>query len=123
MNSITPATICARCHKLLRDHPPHKNGKPARWECGHEIDGNNRGNLRLEASTCNRIAGGKVGYSRGIARHRASGVAARRTAGPHYPGHYNLTDPTSIGAPPCVPMEGQLCENCRAYAASSSRHK
>jgi len=123
MDSIHPGTRCGRCGKLFHQHPPHKNGTPGRWEVGHVIDGNNLGPLRIEHSTCNRIAGGQLGYSRGIARHRATTGATPRTAGPHFPGHYNLADPTSIGAPPCVAMEGRLCRTCSEYLVNNPKHK
>lgn len=56
-----PSTPCGRCGLTLSEHPPHHNGKPARWQAGHVNDGEAGGRLRPEASTCNLSAGGVLG--------------------------------------------------------------
>jgi hypothetical protein len=111
MASVTPRTRCGRCGKLPSEHPRHKNGKPGRWHTGHVLDGDNRGPLRLEWSTCNLSAGGKLGAAR----------RAERRIEPHHPMHYNLEDPQSIGAPPCVAVLGELCRTCMAFHSQSKR--
>jgi hypothetical protein len=115
-DSITAHTRCARCGKLASRHPTHhKSGRPAGWETGHVIDGDNRGPLALEWSTCNRRAGGALGYERGIGRARANGGPPPGwTPGPHLAQHYS-DDPTSPGVAPCLAHSGQLCATCRAY--------
>jgi hypothetical protein len=52
-----PATICWRCGRTLNQHPPHRNGKPARWTAGHTRDEDPTAPLAPEASTCNYTAG------------------------------------------------------------------
>lgn len=59
--NATPFTRCWRCGKLLGEHEPHKNGRPATWHAGHLIDGDANSPLALEGSTCNLRAGGKFG--------------------------------------------------------------
>jgi hypothetical protein len=117
MASVTPATKCIRCGKLAAQHPQfHKTGKPASWHAGHMVDGDNRGPLALEWSTCNLRAGGKLGYSRGIGKARSNGgPPADWTPGPHWPGHFDLDNLTSIGAPPCAQHTGRLCPTCAAW--------
>jgi hypothetical protein len=120
MATIGPGTRCGRCGKLFHQHPPHKNGKPGRWEVGHVLDAvthGNRGPLRIEHSVCNRRAGGAVGYARGIGRARANGASRPGPIGPHHPMHFNLTDPASPGAPPCVRHAGALCDVCAGWRA------
>jgi len=56
-----PSTRCWRCKLTLAEHPPHRDGKPARWTAGHVIDGQPGGPLLPEASTCNYSAGGTLG--------------------------------------------------------------
>lgn len=56
-----PHTRCWRCGLTLTEHPPHRNGKPARWTAGHIVDGQIGGELRPEASTCNYSAGATAG--------------------------------------------------------------
>lgn len=116
MKSITEHTRCWRCGKLAHQHPQtHKSGRRATWQCGHTVDGDNRAPLALEWSTCNVAAGASLGHRRAFGRFREA--AEPRTAGPHYPGHYNLDDPQSVGAPPCVRIEGALCDVCRDWRA------
>ena len=59
-----PTTTCWRCGRTLAQHPPHKNGKPARWTAGHLIDGDPTSPLAPEASTCNYSAGATTGNAR-----------------------------------------------------------
>ena len=59
-----PDTICWRCHRTLTQHEPHRNGTPATWTAGHLIDGQVNGELRAEASTCNKSAGATHGNQR-----------------------------------------------------------
>lgn len=59
--TVTPDTRCRRCGKTIDQHTPHPNGRPATWDAGHTVDGNPRSPLALEASTCNRSAGGRLG--------------------------------------------------------------
>jgi hypothetical protein len=109
MASVTPRTRCGRCGKVASEHPQrHKTGKRAGWHTGHVLDGDNRGPLRLEWSTCNLSAGGKLGAAR----------RAERRIEPHHPMHYNLEDPQSIGAPPCVAVLGSLCATCAGWHAN-----
>ena len=63
-----PTTTCWRCERTLAEHPPHKDGKPARWTAGHVIDSDPTSPLLPEASTCNYAAGATTGNTR-----RASG--------------------------------------------------
>jgi hypothetical protein len=112
MSSITTATRCGRCGKLFGEHPRHSDGSVGRWEVGHVLDAVTHGNagpLRIEHSVCNRAAGGRVGYARGIGRARETQA---RQAEPHHPMHYNLTDLHSVGAPPCTRLTGALCQTC-----------
>lgn len=125
MESITPATRCMRCGKLASQHPQrHKSGKPAGWQCGHTVDGDNRAPLALEWSTCNLSAGGRLGYARGLGRTRAAASPndwpAAKAVEAHYPGHYDLSDPASVGAPPCVRYAGSLCPTCVEWRARNS---
>lgn len=117
MASVTPATRCARCGRLAHEHPLHANGKVGRWDCGHQLDGRNDAPLALEWSTCNRSAGGRLGNARRWGR--AGGTPHPRPVGPHYPGHYNLSDSRSVGAPPCVQRDGELCPTCAAWRAKN----
>jgi hypothetical protein len=121
MESIGPNTRCGRCGKLFHQHPPHGNGKPGRWEVGHALDAVTHGNLgplRIEHSVCNRRAGGQLGYRRGIGRQRANASTGARYVGPHHPMHYAL-DPHAPTAPPCVRVNGKLCETCAEWRARS----
>lgn len=59
-----PSTRCWRCGLTLREHAPHKNGKPPTWDAGHVNDGQAGGVLAAEASTCNRQAGATEGHRR-----------------------------------------------------------
>lgn len=59
-----PTTRCWRCQRTLTEHPPHRNGKPARWTAGHLVDGQVDGLLLPEASTCNYSEGGRLGNAR-----------------------------------------------------------
>jgi hypothetical protein len=120
MASITPATRCGRCGKLADQHPRHANGKPGRWECGHVIDGDNRGPLQLEHSTCNRAAGGRLGNAR---RWQHGSTQQPRPIGPHHPMHYDLHNPASPGAPPCVRHAGALCQTCAEWRAKNTTPK
>jgi hypothetical protein len=117
MASITPATKCWRCGRTASEHPLHASGRPGHWQAGHTVDGRNDAPLAAEFSTCNAVAGGKLGYQRGIGRE----LAARRVrqVDPHLPGHYNLSDATSPGMPPCVRHGGGLCESCAAWRAQN----
>jgi hypothetical protein len=119
--SAHAGTKCIRCGKLAAQHPQfHKTGKRASWHTGHLIDGDNRGPLALEWSTCNLAAGGRLGYKRGIGRARANGgPPAGWTPGPHWPGHFNLDDLTSVGAPPCAQHSGKLCPTCADWRAKN----
>jgi hypothetical protein len=110
MESVTPATRCWRCGKLAREHPQrHKSGKPATWHAGHLADGNNRGPLALEWSTCNISAGAALGAQR---RH------ARRVA-PHNPMHHDLANRAAATAAPCLTATGVLCANCTAWRTAN----
>lgn len=55
--NANPRTRCWRCGKTLAEHEPHRNGKRPRWEAGHTTDGKVGGELKPEASTCNKRAG------------------------------------------------------------------
>jgi len=137
MAGITEHTRCWRCGKLASQHPQrHASGRPARWEVGHTVDGDNRAPIAAEWSTCNRAAGAALGHARAFGQYRpgtpsppgppdrsATPGTGPRKAENHYPGHYNLEDPTSIGAPPCVTVEGQLCATCAAFLANNPRHR
>lgn len=59
-----PLTRCWRCGRTLAEHPPHRNGAPARWMAGHIVDGLIGGPLAPEASTCNLSAGATAGNQR-----------------------------------------------------------
>ena len=59
--NANPHTRCWRCGRTLAEHPPHRNGRPARWQAGHVVDGQVGGQLRPEASTCNTSAGASHG--------------------------------------------------------------
>ena len=59
--NVDPTTRCWRCGRTLAQHPPHRNGKPARWTAGHVHDGQIGGPLEPEASTCNYSAGATMG--------------------------------------------------------------
>ncbi len=67
-----PLTKCWRCGLTIDEHQPHRNGKPARWQAGHLIDGDPASPLAPEASTCNGSAGGTLGNTR-----KASGYSWR----------------------------------------------
>lgn len=56
-----PLTRCWRCGRLLPEHQPHRNGKPARWTAGHLRDSDPTSPLLPEASTCNLKAGATYG--------------------------------------------------------------
>ena len=114
LESAGPASRCWRCGKLASEHPRHRNGRRGHWQAGHVVDGDNRGPLRLEWSTCNTSAGGRLGNARRWGRG-----AGPREAGPHFPSHYNLTDASSVGAPPCVRATGSLCSTCAEWRARS----
>lgn len=62
--AANPGTLCWRCGKTLAQHPPHKNGKPARWQAGHVNQGEIGGLLLPEASTCNTGHGARLGAAR-----------------------------------------------------------
>lgn len=62
--NANPDTKCWRCGRTLAQHPPHKNGKPAKWTAGHRVDGQVGGPLAPEASTCNYSAGATTGNQR-----------------------------------------------------------
>lgn len=68
--NANPDTLCWRCRRTLADHPPHTNGKPARWTAGHVIDSDPTSPLAPEASTCNFSAGAATGN-----RRRSSGYS------------------------------------------------
>jgi hypothetical protein len=122
MASITPATRCGRCGKLFGEHPRHADGKLGRWECGHVIDGDNRGPLRIEHSLCNRKAGGALGYARSIGRDRGARTEPR-PVGPHHPSHYDLDNPRALTAAPCLAYTGALCQTCAEWRARNSKPK
>lgn len=65
-----PLTACWRCGLTLRQHRPHKNGKPPRWTAGHVRDGDPSSPLLPEASTCNFRAGAIAGNRRRGSRPR-----------------------------------------------------
>jgi hypothetical protein len=114
LESATPATKCIRCGKVASQHPQfHKSGKPASWHAGHMVDGDNRAPLALEWSTCNLSAGGRLGNQRRWGGN--GGTPGPRPVGPHHPMHYNLDDPESVGAPPCVKYAGKLCPTCASW--------
>jgi hypothetical protein len=117
--TVTPATRCARCGRRADQHPLHKNGRPGWWEAGHTIPGNNAAPLVLEFSVCNRSAGGRLGGERRWSGN--GGKPGPRPIGPHWPGHYDLTDPQAVGAPPCVVYGGGLCETCSSWRANQRR--
>jgi len=76
--NANPATRCWACGKTLAEHEPHSDGKPAKWQAGHTVDGsknppvwiNDRKPppagpwLTAEASTCNLSRGSKKGAAR-----------------------------------------------------------
>lgn len=64
MANANPDTRCWRCGLTLAQHPPHKNGTPAKWTAGHVVDGQVGGPLAPEASTCNYSAGATAGNQR-----------------------------------------------------------
>lgn len=72
--NANPDTRCWRCGRTLADHPPHKNGKPARWTAGHVIAGDPASDLLPEASTCNYRAGGAITPRHSDDGPRLSGV-------------------------------------------------
>jgi hypothetical protein len=126
MDSITPRTRCGRCGKLFHEHPRHKDGTVGRWEVGHVLDAVTHGNLgplRIEHSVCNRQAGGRLGYSRGIGRPRTTSGPSSWTPGPHLPQHYELRDPEAFTAAPCLAATGKLCATCAAYLADNPGHR
>lgn len=71
-----PGQLCWRCGRTLGQHPPHRDGKPARWTAGHTRTGVPHVRIWLhpdqppahwlaaapalapEASTCNYADGG-----------------------------------------------------------------
>jgi len=57
-------TICWRCGLPLAQHPPHPDGTPQRWTCGHTRDGDPTAPLLAEASRCNFKAGAAAGNRR-----------------------------------------------------------
>ena len=59
-----PTTRCWACGRTLAEHPPHRNGSPARWTAGHVNDGQVGGPLLPEASTCNFSRGARMGNAR-----------------------------------------------------------
>jgi hypothetical protein len=118
MSTVTADTRCGRCGRRFGEHPRHRDGTVGRWEVGHVIDGNNLGPLRIEHSVCNRRAGGAVGNARMRARLAA---AQPRRAENHHPSHYNLEDPASVGGPPCMQIEGSLCQTCADWRARNSK--
>lgn len=69
----TPSTTCWRCGLTLDKCRPHRNGKPARWQAGHLIDGLKDGPLAAECSSCNTSAGARLGQQR--SRRRRSRLA------------------------------------------------
>jgi hypothetical protein len=56
-----PATKCWRCGLTILEHEPHKSGRAAYWTAGHVRDGDPTSPLLPEASTCNYIAGARLG--------------------------------------------------------------
>lgn len=63
-----PNAKCWRCGRTLAQHPPHRDGAPAKWTRGHVIDGDPRSPLAAEASTCNYSAGGRSGRAAQLGR-------------------------------------------------------
>lgn len=116
MRSVTPATRCAApgCGKLLHEHRPHRNGKPARWHAAHVVPGRNDGPLALWASTCNLAEGARRGAASRVRNDLYGG------AGAHHPMHYDLDDPASPTAPPCARRSGALCPTCASWRAKHS---
>jgi hypothetical protein len=115
MATITPATRCWRCGKLAHEHAPHANGRPGSWQTGHVVDGDNRGPLALEWSTCNLSAGGKLGHQRAFGQNGAGG---RRRVEPHHPMHYSVD-----GWSPCRAVTGELCDACRDWHAANPQRR
>lgn len=72
LRTATPQSRCWRCGKTLGEHAAHHTGQPATWEAGHLVDGDPRSPLALEASTCNRSAGGRLGAAKRNARQEPS---------------------------------------------------
>jgi hypothetical protein len=122
MRGITVHTRCWRCGRTAAEHPLHSNGKRGHWQCGHVLDNDpsSLGPLAAEWSTCNAAHGGVVGNER-----RWGDAPARkpRQAGPHFPGHYDLDNPESVGAPPCVRIEGALCPTCVEWRAKNPKQR
>jgi hypothetical protein len=110
-----PLTKCGRCGRLLKDHPPHRNGRPATWHADHVVNGDNRAPLILSASTCNTSQGGRDGNT----RRWGNGNRPHREPGPHHPMHYNLVDATAATAAPCVRLTGSLCATCQSWHANN----
>ena len=75
-----PTTRCWRCGRTLGMHPPHKNGKPARWTAGHIRDSDPSSPLAAEASTCNLSAGARYGNRLRGARRAAQKGAQTHTS-------------------------------------------
>jgi hypothetical protein len=126
MKTITPTTRCIRCGLMAHQHPQrHKTGKPAAWQCGHTVAGNNAAPLALEWSTCNLSHGGRLGNARRWGPDRVPGTGPRPPARtyPHWPGHYDHDDDQGVGRPPCLMFSGRLCPTCAAWRAMNPRRK
>lgn len=71
--AVTPDAVCWRDGLTLAQHPPHRDGTPAKWTAGHTVDGDPHAMpwlhptrqppagswLALEASTCNYANGAR----------------------------------------------------------------
>jgi hypothetical protein len=130
MKTITPTTRCIRCGLMAHQHPQrHKTGKAAAWQCGHTVAGNNAAPLALEWSTCNLSHGGALGNARRWGPDRVPGTSratARsgdRPRWPHFAGHFDLENPTSVGGPPCVLYGGAMCPVCQDHRKRNSKPK
>lgn len=78
-----PNTRCWRCGRTLAQHPRHKSGRPASWQAGHIYDGDPNSPLAPEASTCNTLAGQRLGQQRSSVSRTAPAWALRRQDNPH----------------------------------------
>lgn len=68
--NANPNTRCWRCGRTLAEHPPRRDGTPAKWTAGHVHDGEPGGNLQPEADVCNYAAGANL--------HRRKSEPSRR---------------------------------------------